>query len=198
MELRTTRESQMDNPTGKIIQIRILLCLIIVMVIGCKSDTRSDDENATLTITTGDVLSYYPFGQTSKLDTLMLNCSMDSISRKMIPLYDNSEDEIEIIRLSKASSFMDFCLIETFRDSLVFYEVLSGEIADTEIKLLNGLTIGSDKNIVAEKLNLSEHKLSKISRIIVTSEVEGIWYEYIFTDQKLSRILFRTDYTISW
>ncbi len=188
----------MDNPTGKIIQIRILLCLIIVMVIGCKSDTRSDDENATLTITTGDVLSYYPFGQTSKLDTLMLNCSMDSISRKMIPLYDNSEDEIEIIRLSKASSFMDFCLIETFRDSLVFYEVLSGEIADTEIKLLNGLTIGSDKNIVAEKLNLSEHKLSKISRIIVTSEVEGIWYEYIFTDQKLSRILFRTDYTISW
>ncbi len=188
----------MDNPREKNFQIRFLLCLIIIMVIGCKSDTPSDDANSTLTITTGDALSYYPFGKTSKLDTLMLNCSMDSISRKTIPLYDDSEDKIEIVRLSNANSFLDFCLIETFRDSLVFYEVLSGEIADTEIKLYNGLTIGSDKDIVAEKLNMPGHKLSKISRIIVASELEGIWCEYIFAGQKLNRILFRTDYTISW
>lgn len=147
----------------------------------------------TLSILSTGWFFYYPFGKFHDMKSL-LDVSKFLKFKREYARDKTDGDTIMLYRLYNDKTFIKFIdQPETSR-----FEIVSGDIKDTSVVLLNGTKIGMDRLAF---LNLyfsqkAENELMRIRVVKIISGLDGIWHYYSFKDDKLSDIRFDTDYRV--
>ena len=137
---------------------------------------------------------YYPFGRFENENKFIdKNSFFTSSCILNIKDDDDSEYNIELTQFTHKSS-----TLFTINGESGFLEIVKLNVIDQEIKFINEIFVGMDKDTFFGKffINSNTKKLCNIKKIVLVSGLQGIWHYYFFKNDHLDRIYIRTDYTV--
>ncbi|MGI4742163.1 MAG: hypothetical protein ACRYG7_43960 [Janthinobacterium lividum] len=138
----------------------------------------------TLVVVSPSQAVFHPFGQAATARALTVRYPLFAV-QKGVSHYRGESYPYTLLRFR--NSAVKFC-----DDSEEGAEVVAGHIADAEIRLLNGIRLGSTLSEVlrAYFVVVPLEKVQGIHIVRVVSAVDGIIYHYSFQDNRLISIDF--------
>ena len=163
-----------------------------------KSDIKASEisiKNDTLSIVSTGWYFYYPFGKVHHVDSLKGIFPKFKLLTVLDTDKTDLSDTITVYRFSYKRNFLKF-LQEPDTHK---FEIVSGNIVDSTIDLLNGTKVGMSKSAFLDlyfKTNVNK-ETEKINVVEFITGLEGMWHYYTFRNNRLVSIRFDTDYQVN-
>ena len=145
----------------------------------------------TLKFVSPDDFFYYPFGKYSNIKTFALHSQI--WGSPWIKTY-NKPDETKVYIFTHLHS----SLFVLRNPDTGLIELFNARISDKDVRFVQPIAVGMDElnflQIFFKGIDQSSIKGVKVVK--VESTIEGIWNRYFFTNGRLDRVTFDTDYII--
>ena len=144
----------------------------------------------TLSVVTGSPYLYYPFGKHNSINDFKNAYDYFALSPEKSAADTSAIIHVLVYRNSSLKLFFD--------DERETLEIVSGEISDPQIILINGIATGMDKAAFMQHFfkRYPAKTLQKINTVKLISALDGIIHYCYFENNKLTSIEFISDYVL--